>query len=82
MWDKNDAAALRAFAGTATLMAALLVNALAQLPTGSIEGTVADVNGAAISDTNITIAQKAKGRQLSTTSIERPMFSARWRRAI
>jgi hypothetical protein len=67
MAHKNEAPALPAFSGVVTLIA-LLVNALAQVPTGSIEGTVADVNGATIPDTTITITQKARGRQLSATS--------------
>jgi hypothetical protein len=68
MADKNEAPALRILSWFAILIAALLVNASAQVPTGSIEGTVADVNGAAIPGTTITITQKARGRQLTATS--------------
>ncbi|HWC76493.1 MAG TPA: carboxypeptidase regulatory-like domain-containing protein, partial [Blastocatellia bacterium] len=57
----------------AVLLATLLVGgyrpvAAAQVPTGSIEGTVTDANGAVIPDAKVIVTQRARGRQFSTTS--------------
>jgi Carboxypeptidase regulatory-like domain len=54
--------------------ACLPVRVFAQVPTGSIEGTIADVNGAVIPDAKITIRQKNKGRVINTTSTSRGSY--------
>jgi Carboxypeptidase regulatory-like domain len=48
-----------------------------QQPTGSIEGTVTDVNGAVIPGAKITITEKATGRQIPVTTNNEGIFQAR-----
>jgi carboxypeptidase family protein len=49
----------------------------AQQPTGSIEGTVTDVNGAVIPGAKVTITEKATGRQIPVTTNNEGIFQAR-----
>ena len=49
----------------------------AQQPTGSIEGTVTDVNGAVIPGAKVTITEKATGRQIPVTTNNEGVFQAR-----
>jgi hypothetical protein len=49
----------------------------AQQPTGSIEGTVTDVNGAVIPGAKVTITEKATGRQIPVTTNNDGVFQAR-----
>ncbi len=48
-----------------------------QQPTGSIEGTVTDVNGAVIPGSKVTITEKATGRQIPVTTNNEGIFQAR-----
>src|SRR6266567_1443377 len=48
-----------------------------QQPTGSIEGTVTDVNGAVIPGAKVTITEKATGRQIPVTTNNEGVFQAR-----
>src|SRR5215471_15027907 len=48
-----------------------------QQPTGSIEGTVTDLNGAVIPGAKVTITDKATGRPISLTADSDGRFEAR-----
>jgi len=49
----------------------------AQQPTGSIEGTVTDANGAVVPGAKVTITEKAKGRPISVIADSEGHFQAR-----
>src|SRR5437016_13056336 len=49
----------------------------AQQPTGSIEGTITDVNGAVIPGAKVTITEKSTGRQIPVTTNSEGIFQVR-----
>src|SRR5581483_11906069 len=59
------------------LLFAWAMPTLAQSPTGSIEGTVTDPNGAVVSGAKVTITEKATGRVITTTTNTSGHFEAR-----
>jgi hypothetical protein len=53
----------------------LPIRSEAQVPTGSIEGVVSDVHGAVVPEAKITVTQKARGRQFTTSSTSRGAYA-------
>jgi hypothetical protein len=59
----------------ALVAACLPFKALAQAPTGSIEGVITDASGAVIQGAKITVTDKSKGRTFTTTSGSKGAYS-------